>query len=227
MHVWDAQGTSHIEFGDPGFVALGHIVENQLIEMALVETVMGIENTELEWLANLSDVTRHDAGFEVQLDDGRNYHCSLLVGADGGNSRVRDLCRIRTVGWSHDQVAIVSTVETELAHDFTARQCFTEDGPLAFLPLADEHLCGVVWSVRDATDLMVMADRDYCEKLELSFEYRLGAVRSTDKRFTFPLRQQHALQYVDSKGLTTWLKMGKKVMSQDLRKETPLLFKVR
>mmetsp|Transcript_15470 Transcript_15470/g.40032 ORF Transcript_15470/g.40032 Transcript_15470/m.40032 type:complete len:573 (+) Transcript_15470:163-1881(+) len=35
------------------------------------------------------------------------------------------------------------------------------------------------------------------------------------------------LQYVDSKGLTTWLKMGKKVMSQDVRKETPLLFKFR
>eukprot|EP00035_Acanthoeca_spectabilis_P021049 m.436010 g.436010 ORF g.436010 m.436010 type:complete len:573 (+) comp17927_c0_seq1:146-1864(+) len=35
------------------------------------------------------------------------------------------------------------------------------------------------------------------------------------------------LQYVDSEGLTTWLKMGKKVMAQDVRKETPLLFKFR
>jgi len=35
------------------------------------------------------------------------------------------------------------------------------------------------------------------------------------------------LQYVDSKGLTTWLKMSKKVNSQDVRRETPLLFKFR
>lgn len=35
------------------------------------------------------------------------------------------------------------------------------------------------------------------------------------------------LQYVDGKGLTTWLKMSKKVMSQDVRKESPLLFKFR
>lgn len=35
------------------------------------------------------------------------------------------------------------------------------------------------------------------------------------------------LQYVDGKGLTTWLKMGKRVLSQDVRKESPLLFKFR
>ena len=35
------------------------------------------------------------------------------------------------------------------------------------------------------------------------------------------------LQYVDSKGLTTWLKMNKKVISQDVRKENPYLFKFR
>ncbi|XP_037078818.1 moesin/ezrin/radixin homolog 1-like isoform X3 [Pollicipes pollicipes] len=35
------------------------------------------------------------------------------------------------------------------------------------------------------------------------------------------------LQYVDSKGYTTWLKLNKKVTSQDIKKETPLQFKFR
>lgn len=35
------------------------------------------------------------------------------------------------------------------------------------------------------------------------------------------------LQYTDSKGLTTWLKLNKKVQSQDVRKENPLQFKFR
>eukprot|EP00918_Siedleckia_nematoides_P101196 GHVU01221119.1.p1 GENE.GHVU01221119.1~~GHVU01221119.1.p1 ORF type:complete len:597 (+),score=141.78 GHVU01221119.1:221-2011(+) len=35
------------------------------------------------------------------------------------------------------------------------------------------------------------------------------------------------LEYVDSKGLSTWLKLNKKVMSQDVRKEQPLQFKFR
>lgn len=35
------------------------------------------------------------------------------------------------------------------------------------------------------------------------------------------------LQYVDNKGYTTWLKMNKKVLAQDVKKETPLQFKFR
>lgn len=35
------------------------------------------------------------------------------------------------------------------------------------------------------------------------------------------------LQYVDSKGYTTWLKLNKKVCSQDVKKENPLQFKFR
>ncbi|RWS13426.1 moesin/ezrin/radixin 1-like protein [Dinothrombium tinctorium] len=35
------------------------------------------------------------------------------------------------------------------------------------------------------------------------------------------------LQYVDNKNYTTWLKLNKKVLSQDVKKENPLLFKFR
>uniref|UniRef100_A0A673NH35 Moesin-like n=1 Tax=Sinocyclocheilus rhinocerous TaxID=307959 RepID=A0A673NH35_9TELE len=35
------------------------------------------------------------------------------------------------------------------------------------------------------------------------------------------------LQYQDTKGFTTWLKLNKKVMAQDIRKESPMLFKFR
>lgn len=35
------------------------------------------------------------------------------------------------------------------------------------------------------------------------------------------------LQYVDEKGLATWLKLNKKVLQQDVRKESPLQFKFR
>jgi len=35
------------------------------------------------------------------------------------------------------------------------------------------------------------------------------------------------LQYTDSKGFTTWLKLNKKVLSQDVQKESPLQFKFR
>ena len=35
------------------------------------------------------------------------------------------------------------------------------------------------------------------------------------------------LQYIDSKGFSTWLKLNKKVMTQDVKKDNPLQFKFR
>jgi 2-octaprenylphenol hydroxylase len=138
-----------------------------------------------------------ESGYEVHFVDGSKAKCTLLVGADGGNSRVRELCSLRTVRWSYQQTALVTTVETELDHDWTARQCFTNNGPLAFLPLADQRLCSIVWSVNHADELVGLKDQEFCELLTASIENRLGRVLGVDKRFTFPLQQQHAMQYVD------------------------------
>ena len=35
------------------------------------------------------------------------------------------------------------------------------------------------------------------------------------------------LQYVDTKGYTTWLKLNKKVTAQEVKKESPMQFKFR
>jgi 2-octaprenylphenol hydroxylase len=44
---------------------------------------------------------------------------------------------------------------------------------------------------------MGLKDQEFCELLTASIENRLGRVLGVDKRFTFPLQQQHAMQYVD------------------------------
>ena len=196
MQVWDGRGTSSIEFGHPEKEPLGFIVENQRIENALIAALGDSSSIELHWSSRLLELTKSEEGIIVSLDDGSNIHPALIVGADGGNSRVRELCDIRSVKWPYQQTALVTTVETELAHEHIARQCFTKDGPLAFLPLADEHLCSIVWSVREADSLITLADREFCELVGDAFEYRLGKIKAVDQRFSFPLIQQHALQYV-------------------------------
>lgn len=199
MTIWDSRGTSHIDFGGNDELApvLGHVIENHLIENALIEVLEESAVVNIEWQLDLQEINHHEAGYEVSFADGHTIDCSLLVGADGGDSRVRELCSLRSVHWSYQQTALVTSVETELGHDAIARQCFTKLGPLAFLPLADKHLCSIVWSVHDVDELMAMEDQYFCEFLTSSFENRLGRVLGVDKRFDFPLIQQHALQYVD------------------------------
>ncbi len=198
MHVWDGSGTSHIEFGEPGGsgAPLGHIIENREIELALTKVLDAQANVAVEWNGSLHALDLTESGYKVELADGRMTCCKLLVGADGGQSKVRELCAIRTLGWPYGQTALVTTVQTEMAHQQIARQCFTKKGPLAFLPLRDQHLCSIVWSVEEAEPLLELTDQEFCISLENAFEGRLGHVLAVDQRFSFPLAQQHARHYV-------------------------------
>ncbi|WP_353934520.1 FAD-dependent monooxygenase, partial [Acinetobacter baumannii] len=79
----------------------------------------------------------------------RQLRAPLVVAADGANSAVRRLAGCATREWDYLHHAIVTSVRCENAHRATAWQRFTDDGPLAFLPLpdrGDEHWCSIVWS---------------------------------------------------------------------------------
>jgi len=204
MTVWDAQGTGLIEFDrdelNVGF--LGHIVENRAIISAL--------NAEL---ATRSDVTRFspaelsactiDGGgvVTVSLADGRSVSADLLVAADGALSKVRELLNFQTRQWNYGHKAIVTTVQTEKFHEDTAWQRFLPTGPLAFLPLSNAdnpHLCSVVWSQEEskADELMALSEREFSLEIAQALEHRLGAVTACAQRSMFPLRQRHAVDYV-------------------------------
>jgi len=89
-------------------------------------------------------------------------------------------------------------VTTELSHDGVARQRFLADGPLAFLPMAAERHCGIVWSTSPAhaQQLLAMPDEDFAAALASAFEYRLGAVTEVGRRGAFPLLKAQAGHYV-------------------------------
>lgn len=204
MDVWDGEGTGHIHFSasDIHEPALGHIVENRVTLAGLHQTLKQWGNVEL-----LSGVTVTDLSVEqgqhreVTLDNGALLRASLVVAADGALSKTRQMAGIPMWEWDYGHDAIVTTVKTERSHQGTAWQRFTNDGPLAFLPLSSEegeHYCSIVWSTspEHAKELMALDDEAFCLVLGSAFEHRLGTVVSVAKRFAFPLRQRHAKAYV-------------------------------
>lgn len=212
MVVWDADGTGSINFSaaDIHEPSLGHIVENSAIVLGLYQRLAQLENVTV-----LSPVSME--GFERLADepfgcvrlttsDEKSYSTTLLIGADGPQSRVRQLANFTTREWDYQHQAIVTTVRTELPHQATALQRFMETGPLAFLPLSDstapleeqQHYCSIVWSTvtEQAAELMELNDRQFAGKLANAIEHRLGEVEWVDRRYSFPLRQRHAVDYV-------------------------------
>nr|VZI12075.1 unnamed protein product [Spirometra erinaceieuropaei] len=95
---------------------------------------------------------------------------SLLVGADGFRSTVRNVSGIHTVGWEHDQVAIVGNLNLPDDYDPTiAWQRFTDSGPIALLPLGPRK-CSTTWSTTkaEAKRLMALDDKTFVNELNRS-----------------------------------------------------------
>ncbi|MET1079276.1 MAG: 2-octaprenyl-3-methyl-6-methoxy-1,4-benzoquinol hydroxylase [Pseudomonas sp.] len=204
MQVWDGSGTGQVHFSAASVHAdvLGHIVENRVIQDALLER---LHDSDLGLLANarLEQLRHSGDDWLLTLGDGRELRTPLVIAADGANSAVRRLAGCATREWDYLHHAIVTSVRCATPHGGTAWQRFTDDGPLAFLPLAgDGHWCSIVWSTRpaEAERLMALEDHDFCLALSKAFEWRLGEVLQSDPRLCIPLRQRHAKRYVE-KGL--------------------------
>ena len=204
MRVWDGSGTGSVHFSAASVHAevLGHIVENRAVQDALLDR---LHDSQIGLLGNarLEQLRRSGDGWLLTLADGRELRAPLLVAADGANSAVRRLAGCATREWDYLHHAIVTSVRCERAHQATAWQRFTDDGPLAFLPLArqgDEHWCSIVWSTvpAEAERLMALDDEAFRHELGKAFEWRLGQVTAVDLRLCIPLRQRHAKRYVES-----------------------------
>lgn len=204
MTVWDADGTGQIEFdrADANVPALGHIVENRAITRALIERVTASADVTLFSQAPLQSCSRKDDGrMRVELGSGDVLEVDLLVAADGANSPVREMMGFETREWEYGHRAIVTTAQVERAHADTAWQRFMPTGPVAFLPLpstADKQFCSIVWSLTQdrADELLALDEQQFCGELERALESRLGQVLACSPRFAFPLRQRHAVDYV-------------------------------
>lgn len=204
MRVWDGSGTGSVHFSAASVhaEALGHIVENRVVQDALLDR---LHDSQIGLLgsARLEQLRRSGDGWLLTLADGRELRAPLLVAADGANSAVRRLAGCATREWDYLHHAIVTSVRCERPHQETAWQRFTDDGPLAFLPLArqgDQHWCSIVWSTvpAEAERLMALDDEAFRHELGKAFEWRLGQVTAVDPRICIPLRQRHAKRYVES-----------------------------
>ncbi len=199
MHVWDATGDGEIHFDcaeldEPN---LGHIVENRVIQDALLEVLKAHDN--VTWLcpASISALEVQAQQAVLTLDDGRRVSARLVVGADGARSRLRELAGIEVERHAYGQRGVVANVATDKSHQSTAWQRFLPTGPLAFLPLGDGR-CSIVWSADDARAeaIMAMDDETFRRELAAALGHRLGPVVDTTPRAAFPLAGSQASEYV-------------------------------
>jgi 2-polyprenylphenol 6-hydroxylase len=203
MHVWHADVPPHggdalvFDAAEMGERDLGAIAENSVLQAALAGAArrlgIALKAGEITALDHERDAVRLHAGDST-------VRARVVVGADGAQSRVRELAGLAVSRTDYGQTALVATVSTAKSHQHTAWQRFLGDGTLAFLPLADGH-SSIVWSIPTARaeQLLATPPPEFERQLEKDFDGALGKVRLESERVKFPLWRLSAASYISAR----------------------------
>jgi len=171
---------------------LGTIVENDLVQWALWQSLLAAGGVELFCPDEVVALRFEDSRAAVTLQTGRVLDCRLLVGADGADSRIRGMLGIRQQYWEYAQKGIVGVVRTRTPNPSVAWQRFMDGGPLAFLPLSD-GASSIVWSrpEAEADRLLGLEEGAFLNELEQAAaggeDHWPGAMESCGPRAAFAL----------------------------------------
>ncbi|MGR8998631.1 MAG: UbiH/UbiF/VisC/COQ6 family ubiquinone biosynthesis hydroxylase [Gammaproteobacteria bacterium] len=198
MRVWETAGDTEFCSDDINYPELGYIVENRITQLALLERLQNFDNVELICPASI-DKINYSAGKinEVELDNGRILSAKVLVAADGGQSKIRQAVGLGVTSWDYKQHALVLYIETAYGQQDITWQRFTPSGPQAFLPLTG-HYGSIVWynSPDEVHRLKNLPYEQLKDELVAAFPACLGKVNSVLGVASFPLKRQHAQDYV-------------------------------
>ncbi len=201
MRVWEMRG-----FGDVTFEAakigepyLGYIVENRIVQLALLESIEKIKEVNILSPATCLTFDRNGSGVSVTLEDQRVLKCRLLIGADGADSEVRDSFGMSIRSDAYNQSCLVASVITDYPQQEITWQRFTSSGPQAFLPLSGHHASLVWYDQREIIDSLIKLDLPELEKkFQEKFPVELGPVK-VHSIGSFDLFKQHAKKYVQNR----------------------------
>ncbi len=203
MKVWEKDSFGNIEFDARELIQpnLGYIIENRVIQSALLEQIRSQDNVLFFCPDTCSSMMFGDSEVWLTLESGQAITAKLVVGADGANSWVRQQVAIPVTQRDYGHHALVANIRTTAPHDSIARQIFTPEGPLAFLPLSDPHLCSIVWSQspESAEACLTMDEATFNKVLTSAFDANLGLCEVDSERQVFPLKMRYARDFISER----------------------------
>ena len=199
MHVWDRKGFGEVHFAaeDVGAPNLGHIVENRVIVASLWEQITHQANIKHVADIEIASIEREGDLTKLISSNDDVLSASLVIGADGARSSVRELVGLTASTSSYDQEGVVCTVKAEQGNACTAWQRFMPTGPLALLPMNEEYF-SIVWSTspEQAQSLVNAPAESFNQALTQASEAVCGKLSVVGDRAAFPLRKLKAERYV-------------------------------
>ena len=193
VHVSDRGrfGFAHIDAVEQKVEALGYVVINRVLGAVLQNALAESPNVDFFCPASIACLRSSEASVSVDIEtegDARQVKARLVVAADGANSAVRDMFGIGATRVDYGQWAVIGNLLPEKPPANVAYERFTEAGPIAMLPIADDRAAFVWMQGPDkARERLALDDEAFTAELQEAFGLRLGRFSRVGKRAAYPL----------------------------------------
>ncbi|EGQ8061121.1 2-octaprenyl-6-methoxyphenyl hydroxylase [Vibrio parahaemolyticus] len=199
IHVSDRShaGMTDITKHDVGVEALGYVVELADVGRVYQELLTHSTAIDLYCPDSAKHITRTQENVTIELASGELLNAKLLVAADGAVSQCCQQIGLELSEHDFDQVAVIANIVTQEPHSGRAFERFTENGPVALLPMSDNRM-SLVWCLRpyEAQVVMELSESEFLERLQQDFGWRLGAMKKVGLRASYPLLLRHRKQNI-------------------------------
>ncbi len=192
----DTAGRLTFDAMDAGLPELAWIAENNRLQRALWQTLVGHPNVRIlqtEACAVTWGADRH----QLHLRDGASLSADLLVGADGAQSWLRTQAGIGFDEEDYRHIGVVANFATAKPHRGSAWQWFRADGVLAYLPLPGKRI-SMVWSTppEQAAELRALPAAELARRVTEAGGGVLGELTCITPAAGFPLKRRRAHEWV-------------------------------
>lgn len=179
MQVWDGISNSKISFDwsnepDHPDSTIAYMTENNNLIRSLLTRLSSLSGVSILDKTSVSSISLGPTAPSpspdlslwphITLSNSRTIAARLLIGADGPNSPVRTFADIPSRGWDYNAHGVVATLSCASAPEYptTAYQRFLPTGPIALLPLPNNH-ASLVWSTTPerASFLKTLPPKDF------------------------------------------------------------------
>lgn len=193
-------GLTHLHASEMNVPALGYSVTASDLGNVLWQAASSLEGVSLFSQSGLVDFKLKQDQQQVCLETQsgqRVFEVDLVVGADGTQSTVRQLLELPIEVKDYQAFGVIAKIETEQHPNGWAFERFTEQGPVALLPM-HKHESKAVWVVPadEVEQVKILDDEAFIHAFSQRMGERLGSFVTVSERVFYPLTETYVPTFI-------------------------------
>ncbi|GMQ47704.1 2-octaprenyl-6-methoxyphenyl hydroxylase [Vibrio sp. 10N] len=203
IHVSDRGHAGMTDFyaEKEGLEAMGYVVELAEVGKRFNQQLAERSQIDLYCPCSVSAVTQHQDDVTLDISSSQEetlqLKAKLVIAADGADSAICHATGLAQQVQDFNQVAVIANVLTSEAPNGRAFERFTEDGPLALLPMSQSR-SSLVWCMpaTSAQSVQALSDSEFLDALQQAFGWRLGRFTRVGSVVSYPLLLRYRPQII-------------------------------